>query len=333
MRVLVTGDWHGNTEHAQRTIAKAGDLKIQHVIQVGDFGLWTHYFDGQVFLDEVQESARANNLSVYVVGGNHENWDHWNWITSNFPGAKGFAAVRSRVLLSPKTNSWSWAGKKFGIAGGAVSVDKDDRLLTERGGVHMSPSGFMANYGRGSGSRTQWWPDEQFTEDDYSAFVRDVGRVDYLFTHDCSDYTPFHDRLKPDLDSKAHRQRIDKVIAHSQASLHVHGHMHTRYDWENSRSHGFYEPGPDARSTRTIGLEADPAAMRRRDKALADSWGVLEVETGEWLWPEEVDARLERRKQALEDFKRSELVGKVEAYKEAKANRAVSLSGLSPTEL
>jgi hypothetical protein len=316
MRVMVAGDWHGNTKHALKLLNKAGDLKIQHVIQVGDFGLWTHRLEGHVYLDELQDAARANNLSVYVVGGNHENWDHWNYITANMPTHKGFAAVRSRVLLAPKANGWKWAGKNFGCAGGAVSIDADLRRARERGGQMFTAWG-LQDFGRGTGPRTQWWPDEQFSEDDFSTFVRDVGRVDYLFTHDCSDYTPFRDRLKPDLDSKAHRQRIDKVIAHSQASLHFHGHMHTRYDWENSRSHGFFEPGEGARSTRTIGLEADPAAMNRASGAPGDSWGVLDVESGQWLWPDDVDASIERRRLA----------------KEERVATAISRSGLSPSEL
>jgi Icc-related predicted phosphoesterase len=316
MRVMVAGDWHGNTKHAVNLINKAGDLKIQHVLQVGDFGLWTHSLEGHVYLDEIQDAARCNNLSVYVVGGNHENWDHWNWITNTMPGSKGFSAVRSRVLLAPKANGWTWAGKKFGSAGGAVSIDRDFRLARERGGMIMTAMG-LRDFGRGTGPRTQWWPDEQFSEHDLIKYKMNVGKVDYLFTHDCSDYTPFHDRLKPDLDSKAHRQRIDKVIANSQASMHFHGHMHTRYDWENARSHGFFEPGEGARATRTIGLEADPAAMDRRSGAPGDSWGVLDVETGEWLWPDDVSASIERRRAAKEDA----------------VAKAVSHSGLSPTEL
>lgn len=318
MRVMVAGDWHGNTKHAINLINKAGELKIQHIVQVGDFGLWTHYLEGHLFLDEIQDAARANNLSIYAVGGNHENWDHWNFITANMPGSKGFAAVRSRVLLAPKVNGWKWAGKTFGSAGGAVSVDRESRLYGERGGVHMTEGGFMMDFGKGTGPKTQYWPNERFTDEDLERYKRNVGKVDYLFSHDCSDYTPFTgNHLKPDMESKFHRQRMDNVIANSQATMHFHGHMHTRYDWENSRSHGFYEPGEDARSTRTIGLEADPAAMRRRNGAPGDSWGVLEVESGQWLWPDEVDASVERRR----------------AAKEAAVAERISRSGLSASEL
>src|SRR5687767_7584478 len=118
MRVLFAGDSHGNVDDLVPKLYMAGDNRIQHVVVVGDFGLWTHFADGHEFLDEVNEAARVNNLNVYAVGGNHENWDHWNWYVENHPTSKGFAMVRRRVLLAPKAHKWEWAGKTFFAAGG-----------------------------------------------------------------------------------------------------------------------------------------------------------------------------------------------------------------------
>lgn len=239
-------------------IYKAGEYKISHVVVCGDFGLWTHVADGQVFLDEVNYAAQENNLSVYAIGGNHENWDHWNWMVDNFPTAKGFAMARRRVLLAPKVHSWTWAGKKFIGAGGAVSVDKAYRLQQER-----KP-------------RTLYWPNEQLTDEQVGE-VKSLGHADYLITHDCSNYTPFGHRLKPDIDSHIHRQRIDEVLRSVQPSMHFHGHMHEKYDWQNT----YVESAP-----RTIGLEAF------RDR---NSFGILDVEEGRWWWPDEYVVELEDR--------------------------------------
>jgi Icc-related predicted phosphoesterase len=293
MRILVQGDSHGNVKDIIPKIYIAGKHKIQHVMVVGDFGLWTHMADGQLFLDEVQEAARINNLSVYAIGGNHENWDHWNWIVDNFPTGKGFAMARSRVLLAPKAHRWTWAGKEFIGAGGAVSVDREHRLAQERGGDYFNKEwGMMVNMPKkGSGPRTRWWPNEQLTDEDV-ALIETWGKADYLFSHDCSNVTEFKSRLKPDIDSQVHRNRIDKVLASVQPKMHFHGHMHEQYDWVNTRVHGFYDPfEPGAIGTRTIGLEAFQDF---------NSWGVLEVETGEWYWPtqfyEAVEARAERKR-------------------------------------
>jgi hypothetical protein len=270
MRVVIVGDTHGQKQDLLPEIYFAGKHNIQHVVVVGDFGLWTHRLDGHVFLDDVQDAARINNLSVYAIGGNHENWDHWNWMVENLPTSKGFAAVRSRVLLAPKVHEWTWAGKRFIGAGGAVSIDKDWRLANER-----QP-------------RTLWWPNEQLTQADLNQ-IEVMGTADYLLTHDCSDQTPFKNRLKPDPDSQIHRQRIDNVLRSVQPKMHFHGHMHEKYDWINERVYGgsaFDNEPWSGPSTRTIGLEAftDP-----------DSFGVLEVDSGLWWWPSEYAGALEDR--------------------------------------
>lgn len=260
----------------------AGKHKISHVLVVGDFGLWTHYADGHLFLDEVQEAARINNLSVFAIGGNHENWDHWNWMVENFPTSNGFAMARRRVLLAPKAHKWTWAKKTFIGAGGAVSVDKEARLAEERGGSYYNRDwGVWHENGKGRGSKTLYWPNEQLTDDDVNT-VKSFGQADYLMTHDASNHTPFGKRLKPDVDSEIHRRRIDEVLKSVQPSMHFHGHFHEKYDWINDYSGG---------GARTIGLEAFTDF---------NSWGVLEVEEGRWYWPREfyqaVEDRAERKR-------------------------------------
>jgi hypothetical protein len=288
MRILVQGDSHGNLNDIIPKLYTAGEYKINHVMVVGDFGLWTHERDGHLFLDEVNEAARINNLNVYAIGGNHENWDHWEWACANLPKVKGFAAIRSRVLLAPKVHSWTWAGKKFAGAGGAVSVDKEARLMSERGDPQYYQD--WMELPRKKGPRTEWWPNEEFTDEHVAQFKREVDEVDYLFTHDCSNYTPWKGRLKPDIDSEIHRKRIDEVIYHCKPFYHFHGHMHEQYDWLNSQALGYYSPR-EARldgtePVRTIGLEA----FKR-----FNSWGVLEVEKGEWLWPSQFYKAIQER--------------------------------------
>lgn len=273
MKIYVAGDVHGNPVNMAKHIYRAGERKISHLIVCGDFGLWTHFADGQTYLDEIQEAARINNLNVYAVGGNHENWDHWNWMVENFPNTKGFARARSRILLAPKAHKWKWDGKVFVAAGGAVSVDKDMRLKEERG--------YDFHYDRwvkskATGPRTLWWPNEEFTDNDIKTIASYQVEADYLFTHDCSNNTPFGRRLKPDLDSEIHRKRIDKVIHLTRPLMHFHGHMHEKYDWVNSIRVPTDDRYPEGwHDIQTYGLEAD---------AMLNSWGVLDTQTDEFLW-------------------------------------------------
>lgn len=280
MRLLIQGDSHGRNPDILPKIAIAGENKIQHLLVAGDFGLWTHEAVGHEFLDAVNANAEANNLTVYVVGGNHENWDHWNWFVENMPTSKGFAMVRRRVLLAPKAHRWTWAGKQFIGAGGAVSIDKDWRRAAEQGRA-------LDSYGhrtRAHGDRTLWWPDEELKDSDV-ATIATWGKCDYLITHDCSNYTPWKSRLKPDMDSQIHRQRIDEVLKTTQPKMHFHGHMHENYDWINEYSGG---------GSREIGL----AAFNDRH-----SWGVLDLNENKWFWPDEFyDAKEDRARRKAESL-------------------------------
>lgn len=283
MRVMILGDCHGNVKDTVAALNEAGRRRISHVFQVGDWGLWTHFADGQEFLDRVQATAEANSLTVFAIGGNHENWDHWNWFVENLPTHKGFAMVRRRVLLAPKAHEFRLANRQFVVAGGAVSIDKVNRLDNERGARDISGNRVRA----GTGARTLWWPNEELTDQDV-ARIEKFPKADILLTHDCSNFSPFNGRIKPDADSERHRRRIDRVIAAVEPKVHFHGHMHSRYEWENAHSHGYSafmdEPwqGP---VTKTYGLEANPEAQRYSiGPDTGDWWGVLDTETLEFAF-------------------------------------------------
>jgi Icc-related predicted phosphoesterase len=272
MRIMIQGDSHGQKSDIIPKIFQAGEWKINHLVVAGDFGLWTHTAENHEWLDEINDAARVNNLSIYAVGGNHENWDHWNWFVENMPGQKGWAMVRRRVLLAPKAHKWVWAGKQFIGAGGAVSIDKQDRLATERGWQDS-----MGGRRGGTGEKTLWWPNEQLLDADVETIINWGLSPDYLITHDCSNYTPWGHRLKPDMDSQIHRQRIDRLLTNTHPKLHFHGHMHEKYDWINDYSGG---------GARTLGLAAFASPL---------SYGVLDVEEGRWYWPKEYEAALDER--------------------------------------
>ena len=248
MRVLVLGDTHGNTKWALSAVDFARDHGIKIVVQCGDFGLWDHTEGGVKFLDVLNERLRLRGVKMYVVGGNHENWDRWDWYTANNPkDYHGFTYLRSHIRIAPKVHSWVWDGKKCLMVGGAVSIDKAWR----KAGV-------------------SWWAGEQLTHDQVLE-AQDKGKVDYLFTHDCSNMTPWKSRLKPDFESQMHRQNIDDVLKATRPSLHFHGHMHEKYDWVNRVG------GDDW--TQTYGLQCD---------GMFDSWGILNIHTGDFQWRSQI---------------------------------------------
>lgn len=267
MKIMIVGDTHGRQENILPKIKKAGELGIQKILQVGDFGLWTHYFEGQVYLDEVQKAAEEAKLTVHAIGGNHENWDHWDWFVQNMPTSHRWAMVRSRVALAPKFHYWSWDNKNFTAAGGAVSVDREWRLQQEAGrGMNA-----MGRTPKPSGPRTLYWPNEEFTDADVHKVRMHERPTDYLITHDCSNNTPWGSRIKDDPQSTQHRRRIDEVIRITNPKLHFHGHMHTKYDWLNFAG----EKNGEAIYVQTYGLEHDTSW---------NSWGILDTATDKFTW-------------------------------------------------
>lgn len=265
MRYGIVGDMHGDTKEFVGIINELGARKISHAFVVGDFGLWTHERDGHVFLDEINTAAKKNNLGIYAVGGNHENWDHWNWYVQNMPTHKGFAYVRSNVHLAPKAHKFTLGGTQFVVAGGAVSIDKAWRLQKERG----IKDSFGNRIHHAKGPRTLWWPDEELTQADVVKIQKFGVKADVLLTHDCSNNTQFKSRLKPDVNSERHRRLIDDVLRAVRPDFHFHGHMHERYEWENSISHRYEH------HTLTYGLECN---------GMWYNWGVLDTDLGEFAF-------------------------------------------------
>jgi len=228
----------------------AKTLGATHILVVGDFGMWPG-FGGIQFLDEINEYARPLNINIFALPGNHEDHDQWEWWVNSTTATKdnqGFTYIRSNLLISPKVHNWKWGDKRFFIAGGAVSIDRQWRTEGKT-----------------------WWRNEVLSEKELASVQEYRGPdIDYLFTHDCSDYTPWGFRLDPDPSSLAHRLLIDQVIKAVRPRMQFHGHMHRKYDWINTASHD------GARQTQTFGLDCDGED---------NSWGILDTEHDSFYWP------------------------------------------------
>lgn len=233
-KLFIAGDWHGNTNVALAAINRAVEEGCELIIQLGDFGIWGR-FEGLSYLDDLNYLLQRHNRRLLFVGGNHENYDLIeSWEKLNPRSTNGHVYVRSNILYIPRGCVWKWGGKQFLGLGGAVSVDKAWRVPGE-----------------------SWWWQEAITNDQMLEAVRNAEgkKIDYMFTHDCSDRTIWKDRLKPDEDSRANRKRIDWVLDRVKPGMQFHGHMHTNYDWRLNHGRPFTdEDGP---YTQIYGLQKE----------------------------------------------------------------------------
>lgn len=205
MRVLLAGDWHGNTAASAAAVGLAADEGCAAVLQLGDFGLWPGREDA--WLDHVDGAARRAGVEVYWIDGNHENHSALRtWLDAARPG--GVVPMRSRVLWASRGARWEWGGIRFGALGGAVSADR-----------------FLRREGR------NWWPEEAATPADADRLGD--GPLDVLVTHAApTSYPPPPRalRLPADIlaDAAAHRAVLDEAVRRTKPRLVVHGHYHVR---------------------------------------------------------------------------------------------------------
>jgi predicted phosphodiesterase len=206
-KILVLGDTHGDVRAVSIAASFAKTRGCSRIYVVGDFGfIWT----GRNNTGQINEILKQDGVCLYAIAGNHEDHPLWNRLVHKYelPGIPAYSYISSNIALFKRTVTFKLDGKTFGIAAGAASVDRQWR----KAGV-------------------DWFPEEQLTDAEVEAFPE--GHVDYLFTHDCSNATPWGFNIIVDPDSEIHRRKIDTILKKTTPKMHFHGHMHRRYEWVN----------------------------------------------------------------------------------------------------
>jgi len=237
--VLVAGDWHGNGTWAATCCKLAKRYHCSRLLQLGDFGIWDRNGTKR-YLNGLETAAVSAGVTVYAIGGNHENYDIVDEIESGAADDDGFFAIRPHVRWIPRGHRWNWEGVRFGALGGAFSLDYKVRM------PGMS-----------------WWPlREEVRPADLERLG--TGPLDVLVTHDIPfGAEPYPQMPLPaDIYRQAQESRVllFAAVEATRPSLVLHGHWHRR----NSRVIDL--PG---NPVRVEGLESDQEAGPR-------SWGVLD---------------------------------------------------------
>jgi predicted phosphodiesterase len=235
MRILVAGDLHMSTTHTRWVVQRAVDLDIGHILQVGDFGFWTHERRGVRFLDQLGRLLTRTGRTMTVVRGNHDNVEPIHRLHGHDRDQAGFINVCPGLKLAPDGLVWTWGGRRFLALGGAYSPDKAYRLQWEEV----------------TGPGTHWFPGEEMTTAEMEAAVRAAAPgVAVIVAHD----RPASARLdKPPLSDPGlvtNPRNLANAIHELKPLVYVHGHMHYRYD--DKILHG------DGGWTRVVGISSDP---------------------------------------------------------------------------
>ncbi|MFS0885013.1 metallophosphoesterase family protein [Aeromicrobium sp. 179-A 4D2 NHS] len=125
-RVLICGDWHGDTRHAKAAIALADRVGADGILHVGDFG-WSWKRDHpKTFNVPVEEELAKRDIFLIWADGNHENHKAIRDITPR--KSDGFVPTgdSGRLFWAPRAHRWNWLGVEFAAMGGAMSVNRED---------------------------------------------------------------------------------------------------------------------------------------------------------------------------------------------------------------
>lgn len=229
-RVLIAGDWHGNTRWAEEVIFQSRKLlpgePMRIIVQLGDFGVWSGD-EGDHFLMRVHNELEFVDAWLMVVLGNHEDYDRVEtWTEAGYPKFAAFSPEvngyrLNRISILPRGHRWTWHHRTWLACGGAASPD---RAWRER------------NYAA-TGVK-QWWEQEYITGQNVLDCTR-FGAVDVLVSHD----RPAKARLSlppwpPGWDiadlgrANASRGQVQRICAFAHPKHVMHGHYHLPFSCE-----------------------------------------------------------------------------------------------------
>ncbi|UDL15965.1 metallophosphoesterase [Microbacterium phage Pumpernickel] len=245
-QIGLIGDLHGNTGWAKFVIKALASMGITTALQVGDFGLYRDK-RGAEFQDVVSGIARKFGMTIYVVPGNHENWDY---INETIGDATDWVNFRTNILVAPRVHRWEWNGVSFASLSGAPSVDRQWRVQADA---------FDLREGR-TRVDNRFYETEVYTVEDV-AKIAEGGYADVMVGHDAPhgirriesaiQGNPFGfasaDLAYAEQSRQLYTQAFEAVAPRSL----FHGHYHVAVDEHIAR------PGAEGETTHIIGLNCD----------------------------------------------------------------------------
>lgn len=221
MRILVSGDSHGDYYHIVNCCVWANDLDCDLIVQVGDFGyIWTKgIHDPMESLVAVNEILTEYDQKLFFLDGNHEDFTAISDITGvDFKTGENTSKpinVFDRITYLPRASRWEWDGVSFLAVGGAISIDRRSRTRY-----------------------VTYWPEEATTDGDVERSLAG-SPVDVVFAHDA----PFNTQvlnehlihngwnLSNNLQRDCDHNRIlmSEIRIGLNPKLWVHGHYHFAY--------------------------------------------------------------------------------------------------------
>lgn len=265
MKIGILGDTHQNNGALRFALWTFRQLGIDVIYQVGDYGVGADR-RGIEFQKRVSKNLDAFGQTLFVVPGNHENWDRITGILEGVTknNRTQWGILGGRTFLAPRGIRWKIGDMSFVALGGAPSVDRMYRVSLMKGNWQ-------------SFGDAPWYPGEQITREDVD-YVTAGGYADVMLAHDAPHGVQEIERriggnphgFHPAdiLYAEDGRQLMTEAFRGVAPKLFFHGHYHFKVDEHIQRPGGEY--GVD--TTHVIGLDCEYHNW---------SMAVLDTETGD----------------------------------------------------
>ena len=162
--ILFLGDIHGNFEYTKGNI-KRTRISDCAIFQVGDFGIgFSKPESEKEKLLLMNKFMKEKNIIMYVLRGNHDDPSYFNG-----------EHIYSNLKLMPDYSVVEYDGYKILMIGGAISIDRKQRLRDDT---------IAARYGS---SRRSYWFDEKLVLDE-EKIEQIPSDVSILLTHTAPDW-------------------------------------------------------------------------------------------------------------------------------------------------
>lgn len=220
-RIVIAGDWHGNTAWMKRALQAVHDAGHDTIIHVGDLQvLWPCDIAGPMTSEQYALMPAAVDLyeftwalgsllekygiTMLFVDGNHDNHPALRALPLD---GYGFGAISDRLMYLPRGHRFNMGDVRFGALGGAYSVNKS--RLTH--GIN-------------------WWPHEVVEPADVAALG--TAALDVLITHEVPAGITLAKVFElPDAierDSYVSRLLLRDAVRNTEPALVFSGHWHQR---------------------------------------------------------------------------------------------------------
>lgn len=208
-KLVVAGDWHGNTRWMRQTLRCAARDGYTVVIHVGDLKvLWPDeypdYPEPGAFTADLARLLDDLGMVFIFVDGNHDVHPKLRALPVN---ADGFGVISDRLLYAPRGHRWSLGGVRFGALGGAYSIDR-----------YRGKEGW------------DWFVDEVTVPEDVAALGTEP--LDVLVTHDVPagiDVETMFDLPEAlELEGNIVRSLLRDAVRATEPKLVFSGHWHQR---------------------------------------------------------------------------------------------------------